>query len=29
MRVVKRMRRLDSGGTYAVFLGCDALRKGY
>jgi hypothetical protein len=27
--VVKRMRRLDSGGTYAVFLGCDALRKGY
>jgi hypothetical protein len=27
--VIKRMRRLDSGGTYAVFLGCDALRKGY
>ena len=27
--VIKRMRRLDHGGTYAVFLGCDALRKGY
>jgi hypothetical protein len=27
--VIRRMRRLDSGGTYAVFLGCDALRKGY
>jgi hypothetical protein len=27
--VIKRMRRLDSGGTFAVFLGCDALRKGY
>lgn len=27
--IVKRIRRLDHGGTYAVFLGCDALRKGY
>jgi len=27
--VIHRMRRLDEGGTYAVFLGCDALRKGY
>jgi hypothetical protein len=27
--VIRRMRRLDSGGTYAVFLGSDALRKGY
>ena len=27
--VIRRMRRLDSGGTFAVFLGCDALRKGY
>lgn len=26
--LVKRMRRLDHGGTYAVFLGCDALRRG-
>ncbi len=27
--VIRRMRRLDHGGTYAVFLGCDALRHGY
>src|SRR5881396_2031910 len=27
--VIKRARQLDHGGTYAVFLGCDALRKGY
>jgi hypothetical protein len=27
--VIQRMRWLDEGGTYAVFLGCDALRKGY
>ena len=27
--VINRARRLDHGGTYAVFLGCDALRKGY
>src|SRR4051812_17288799 len=26
--VIKRARQLDHGGTYAVFLGCDALRKG-
>jgi len=28
-RVVARMRTLDQGGTLAVFLACDALRKGY
>src|SRR5207248_10185342 len=27
--VVARMHRLKEGGTFAVFLGCDALRKGY
>ena len=27
--VVSRMWRLQHGGTFAVFLGCDALRKGY
>ena len=27
--VIRRARRLDHGGTYAVFLGCDALRQGY
>lgn len=27
--VIHRVRWLDEGGTYAVFLGCDALRKGY
>jgi len=27
--VIARMRRLEHGGTLAVFLGCDALRKGY
>ena len=27
--IVERMWRLEHGGTYAVFLGCDALRKGY
>jgi hypothetical protein len=27
--VVARTRRLDHGGTLAVFLGCDALRRGY
>jgi len=27
--VVARTRRLEQGGTFAVFLGCDALRKGY
>jgi hypothetical protein len=27
--VVARMWRLRQGGTFAVFLGCDALRKGY
>jgi hypothetical protein len=27
--VVARMWRLREGGTFAVFLGCDALRKGY
>jgi hypothetical protein len=27
--VVARMWRLRGGGTFAVFLGCDALRKGY
>jgi hypothetical protein len=27
--VIERTRRLDFGGTFAVFLGCDALRRGY
>lgn len=27
--LVERMWALEHGGTYAVFLGCDALRKGY
>jgi hypothetical protein len=27
--VISRARRLDHGGTLAVFLACDALRKGY
>src|SRR5438105_8825822 len=27
--VVSRMWRMKAGGTFAVFLGCDALRKGY
>jgi hypothetical protein len=27
--VIARMRRLEHGGTFAVFLACDALRKGY
>ncbi len=27
--VVDRMWQLEHGGTYAVYLGCDALRKGY
>ena len=27
--VIERMWRLEHGGTYAVFLGCDALRRGY
>lgn len=27
--VIARMWRLEHGGTYAVFLGCDALRRGY
>ena len=27
--IVTRMWRLREGGTFAVFLGCDALRKGY
>lgn len=27
--VIARTRRLDHGGTLAVFLGCDALRRGY
>jgi len=27
--VVKRIQWLDGGGTYAVFLGCDALRNGF
>jgi len=26
---IERMWRLQQGGTFAVFLGCDALRKGY
>ena len=28
-QVISRMWRLQHGGTFAVFLGCDALRKGY
>ena len=27
--VIQRTWQLEHGGTYAVFLGCDALRKGY
>ena len=27
--VIERMWRLEQGGTYAVYLGCDALRNGY
>lgn len=27
--VIGRARRLEHGGTHAVFLGCDALRRGY
>ena len=27
--IVARARRLEQGGTFAVFLACDALRKGY
>jgi len=27
--VIERNRRLEHGGTFAVFLACDALRKGY
>jgi hypothetical protein len=27
--VIARTERLEHGGTYAVFLGCDALRRGY
>ena len=27
--VIDRMWRLEHGGTYAVYLGCDALRNGY
>ena len=27
--VVERMWRMQHGGTFAVYLGCDALRKGY
>jgi hypothetical protein len=27
--VIARTQRLEMGGTFAVFLGCDALRKGY
>lgn len=27
--VIARTRRLDNGGTFAVFLACDALRRGY
>jgi len=27
--VIARARRLEAGGTFAVFLACDALRKGY
>jgi hypothetical protein len=28
-RVIKEVRKLDSGGTLAVFLGCHALKRGY
>jgi len=28
-QIIARMPRLERGGTFAVFLGCDALRKGY
>jgi hypothetical protein len=27
--LVARMHRMEHGGTFAVFLGCDALRRGY
>jgi hypothetical protein len=27
--VITRMHRMEGGGTFAVFLACDALRKGY
>ena len=27
--VIARMHRLQEGGTFAVYLGCDALRRGY
>ncbi len=27
--VIRRTRRLERGGTFAVFLACDALRRGY
>ncbi len=27
--VIARTRKLDNGGTFAVFLGCDALRQGF
>lgn len=27
--VIARMHRLEHGGTFAVYLGCDALRRGY
>jgi hypothetical protein len=27
--VIARMHRLEQGGTFAVYLGCDALRRGY
>jgi len=27
--IIERMWTLEHGGTYAVFLGCDALRRGY
>lgn len=29
VNVIGRTRRLEHGGTFAVFLACDALRKGY
>lgn len=29
INVIGRSRRLEQGGTFAVFLACDALRKGY
>jgi len=28
-KIIARARRLEHGGTYAVFLACDALRKGF